>query len=364
MPLEVGADHRGLHREGLAQRAGEAEPGVGGVHHEVARGEDLRDVLAVAEDVHGFTDAAPEGAVAQGEHARGRGAHEEQPRVGGGVADARHGLEHVVVAAPGADAHLGDEGVLRTQAQLGADAPAVHPGMEAAEVRPRVDDVDLRGGHSRRDEPALDGLADRDDRGHPRRGVAEAVPAVERKAHAAIEDEDRDPDREAGQEGQRPRAPLLAVHDLDLVLADEPGQRPRGAEVDAVPHRHRRVLDVGGGARPAPVLVRARRHHHVVAAPGEPQREIAELDGRAGEVVRLRIELEDVHTRLTRLRSAPAAHRARKNSVTAATTWSTSASVWPAEIGSVKISVTMRSVRGSGGGLNGSTAGCWWLGTG
>ncbi len=107
-----------------------------------------------------------------------------------------------------------------------------------------------------------------------------------------------------------------------------------------------------------------RRHHHVMAAPGQPQGEVAELDGRAGEVVRLRIELEDVHARLTRARSAPAAQRARKNSRTAATTSSTSASVWPAEIGSVRISFTIRSVRGRAGGLNCSTAGCWWLATG
>src|SRR6266850_1206368 len=364
MPLEIGADHRCLDREGLAERTGEAEAGVGGVHHQVARGQDLGDVLAVTEDVHGLADAAPEGPVAQGEHTRRRGAHEEQARVRQRVADARHRLEHVVVAPPGADADLGDEGMLRAQAELRPDAPAVHPGVEAPEVRPRVDDLDLLGGDAGPDEPALDGLADRHHRGHLLRGVAEAVPAVEREAHPAIEDEDRDPHRESGEHGQGPGASLLAVYDLDLVLADEPGERPRGGKIDAAPHRDRRVLDVGGGARAAPVLVRARRHYHVVAAPGQPQREIAELDGRAGEEVRLRIELENVHARLTRSRSAPAAHRTRKNSLTAAMTSSTSASVWPAEIGSVRISFTMRSVRGRAGGSNDSTAGCWWLATG
>ena len=94
-----------------------------------------------------------------------------------------------------------------------------------------------------------------------------------------------------------------------------------------------------------------RGDHDVVAAAGQPQRELAELDGRAGEEVRLRIELENVHARLTRSRSAPAAHRAPKNSLTAAMTASISASVWPAEIGSVRISFTIRSVLGQGGRL-------------
>ena len=182
--LEVGADHRRLHREGLAQRAGEAEPGVGCVDDEVAARPGSR---GCPRDARGRARTR-RCRVAQAwsrmdDDAGGRSAHEEQPRVRQRRGSTRTiDVEHVVVAAPGADADLGDERVLRPQAELLADAPAVHAGMEATEVGPRVDHLDLLRGHAGADEPPLDGLAHRDDRGHPLRGVAEAVPAVERES--------------------------------------------------------------------------------------------------------------------------------------------------------------------------------------
>ncbi len=54
----------------------------------------------------------------------------------------------------------------------------------------------------------------------------------------------------------------------------------------------------------------------------------------------------------------------QKNALTAAAIVSISASVWPAEIGSVRISSTSRSVTGSTGGAKRSTAGWRWLATG
>src|SRR5207249_8005800 len=54
--LEVGADDGRADGERLAQRPGEAEPGVRGVHRHVARLEDLGNVLSVEEDAHAVAD--------------------------------------------------------------------------------------------------------------------------------------------------------------------------------------------------------------------------------------------------------------------------------------------------------------------
>jgi hypothetical protein len=45
--LDLGADDGRLHGESFAQRAGEAEPLVGGVHAHVARRENLRNIVTV-----------------------------------------------------------------------------------------------------------------------------------------------------------------------------------------------------------------------------------------------------------------------------------------------------------------------------
>src|SRR5207244_8281790 len=87
----------------------------------------------------------------------------------------------------------------------------------------------------------------------------------------------------------------------------------------------------------------------------EAEDQLAESDRRPGEVVFLRVELQDPK----RLR-----HQAPKNFRTAATTVSISPSVWFADIGSVRISWTSRSVRGKTGGLKRATAGCRWVGAG
>src|SRR5439155_1486074 len=112
------------------------------------------------------------------------------------------------------------------------------------------------------------------------------------------------------------------VDDLDLLrrdaLADEP-LLDRGAHGDDRGHSPRRDGHVGTTRR-------------------EAQDQLAELDRRAREIVLLRVELQDPK----RLR-----HQAPKNFRTAATTVSISASAWLADIGSVRISWTSRSVRGS-----------------
>src|SRR3989454_12753435 len=79
--LEVGADDGCPDGERLAQRPGEAEPGVRGVHRHVARLEDLGNVLAVEEDAHPVTDLARRRLVVEDLRLRLVGADEEEPRV-------------------------------------------------------------------------------------------------------------------------------------------------------------------------------------------------------------------------------------------------------------------------------------------
>ena len=94
---------------------------------------------------------------------------------------------------------------------------AVHAGMEALEIGARVDHLDLVGGHAGGDQPALDGLADGHDGGDAPVRVAEAVPAVEREADPAVEDEHGRAHEEPGEQGERARPALVAVDDLDAL---------------------------------------------------------------------------------------------------------------------------------------------------
>ena len=305
----------------------------------------------MAEDGHHALEPAGPRLLQQDADAGRRGAHEQQPRMGRLPVNARHGVEHVVVAAPGADAHLGDQGVLGPEAERATDAAAVHLGMEAPEVGAGVDDLDLRGRDPGGNEPPPDGLAHGDDGGHPARGIPEAVPAVQGEADAAVEDKHGDPHQQSREERQRARLALVAVHDLGPLGPEETGERPHTAEIQRMPHGQRHVRDARGPTLLRPERARPRRHHHLMPARVEPPRELPQLDGGSREVVSLGVELQN-------------AHQPPKNWRTAATTSSTSASVCPAEIGSVRISVTIRSVRSSAGALRCSTAGCLWQGTG
>ena len=66
-----------------------------------------------------------------------------------------------------------------------------------------------------RDETPLDRFAYRDNRGDSTSGVTEAIEPGERKAHAAVQDQDRDLHEQAGQQRERSRLSLLGVDDLD-----------------------------------------------------------------------------------------------------------------------------------------------------
>src|SRR2546427_218497 len=154
---------------------------------------------------------------------------------------------------------------------------------------------------------------------------------------------------------ERPRPALLGVDDLDPARPEDPHERLDRAHVHLGGHRQRDVGDRGRAHLLDPDLARPRRDGDVVAVRLETQDQLAELDRRAREVVFLRVDFQDTE----RLR-----HQAPKNSRTAAPTASISASLWFADIGSVRISWTSRSVRGSVGGLRCATAGCRWAGTG
>ena len=222
-----------LARERLADRAGDAEPRVGGVDDERRRRRRIcRDVVAMAEREHAPVDAArarPLGdARRRGAAARPRRAAARAARAGVHVAPSRRARRP---AAPGAHADLGDERVLGGQAELArGSAPPSTPGWKRVEVGAGVDDLDLVGGHAGGDEPALDRLAHGDDRVHAAARVAErgcsgrAGSCTPRLRTSSA----RAPD-EAGEQRERAGAALVRVRDLDALAGGSagPAARPR-----------------------------------------------------------------------------------------------------------------------------------------
>ena len=227
--------------------------------------------------------------------------------------------------------------------------------MELRGVRPRIDDLDLVGVDALLHEALLDRFADRDDGRDASGRVAETVERIEPEADAAVQDQDREPHEQARNHRERAGLALLRVHDLDAVTPDQARQARRGPEIDLRSHRNRVVPHAGGAHLGRPDLARARRDGDVVAVRRESGHQVTELDRGPGEVILLGVELEDPE----RVVAQPA-----KNSRTRRATSSISASVWPADIGSVRISSTTRSVTGSGGGARCSIAGCRCPGTG
>jgi len=225
--------------------------------------------------------------------------------------------------------------------------------MEPLDVGARVDHRDLVRGHAGRDEVALDRLTHGDDRVHAPTRIPEAARPGHPEADATVQDEARARPQEPGQQCQGARPPLVRVRHLDVAGADQPRDTKRRADVPGAPHGDRDVGHAGRAEPLGPERIRRRRHGDGVAARGEAGRQVAQLDRRAGEVIRFRVQLED-----------PERYHAPKNARTAVTTRSISPSAWSAEIGSERISSTSRSVRGSGGGAKRSTAAWRWVGTG
>src|SRR5438094_8132633 len=120
----------------------------------------------------------------------------------------------------------------------------------------------LAGGDAAGDEAALDRLADGHDRLHASRGIADTPDPGHRKAHAAVEDEQRAAAHEAGEEGQRSRTTFMGVSDLDAMAPDDARQPPRRARVPRPRHRHGDGLDAAGAAASGPPAtgVRCQRH--------------------------------------------------------------------------------------------------------
>ena len=287
---------------------------------------------------------------------RRRRADEEQPRPRPACGDGAHGREHLFPPSPGADADLGDEQIVAGETELAADGRAVDAGMKAIEVGAGVNDLDLLWRDAAGDEAALDRVTHGHDRLDAAGRIADAPQTRHRKADTAVEHEPRAATHQSRQQRQRARAPLVGVRDLDAAARDHARQTPRRAGVPRASHRHRHVLDAERAAALGPHVARRRGKGHVMAARRQAGREVTQLDRGAGEEVSLGVELQDAQ-------GAPG-HQAPKNALTAIATVSISASVWPAEIGSVRISSTSRSVWGSGAGAKCSTAGWRCPGTG
>src|SRR5262249_59210491 len=110
---------------------------------EIAPRQDLRDVVTVADDEDDVTDLTPPRLVHQAHDARRRSPDEQQPTMRSDAMHTSHGVEHIVVAAPGTDADLCDQHVTGLEAELTTDSAPIDVGMKATEVGARVDDLDL-----------------------------------------------------------------------------------------------------------------------------------------------------------------------------------------------------------------------------
>src|SRR5215471_4746711 len=180
------------------------------------------------------------------------------------------------------------------------------------------------------------------------RGVAELAQAIEGEAHPTVQHDRRDSREEARHEGEGPRATLLSVDDLYAMSAQDTDERRHRRDVELGAHGHGIVGHTRRRALLRPAAAIPGRHHHVMTPPLEASCQLEELHGGAGEVVALRVQLED---------SERQGHFVKK-ARTAATTSSISDSVWPADMGRVRICLMIRSVCSRGGGLRYSTAGC------
>ena len=199
----------------------------------------------MAEHEHAAVEPTLARVVAElGDARRGR-PYEEQARARDGRRNVRHRVEHVTPAAPRADADLGDEKVLGGEAELASDRLAVEAGVEALDVGPRVDHLDLLGRHARRHEIALDRFADRHDRVHAPAGVPDPPRPRHVEADAAVQDQARPRAHESGEQGQGAGTPLVSVGHLDVAGADHLRDPPRRAHVPGAPHGNRRVTDAG-----------------------------------------------------------------------------------------------------------------------
>jgi hypothetical protein len=221
--------------------------------------------------------------------ARRRCADEEQARARGGRRDFRHRVEHVAPAAPRAHANLGHEEVLGGEAELSPDRLTVEARVKALQVGAGIDHLDLLGRHARRHEIALDRFADRDDRVHAPAGVPDPPRPRHAKADAAVQDQPRPGAHEPGEQGQGAGASLVGVGHLDVTGADHLRDPPCGAHVPGALHGDGRVADARRAHPLGPYLARRRRDRDRVAARGQADREVAQLDRGTGEVIRFGI---------------------------------------------------------------------------
>jgi hypothetical protein len=293
--FDVGRDHRSLHRESLSECPRDSEAGIGGVHADVAGGQDLGDVGTMAQ--HGdVSGQAPGGRlVAQDRFLFRVGADEQEPGPWDRRHHGRHRVQHVVVALPAPNPDLGDEVVVAGQAELTTKADPIDTGMEFGGIGGRVDHRDLVGRDALRHQAPLDRFRNGHDRRHARRRIAQPVERIEGKAHAAIQDQRGDLDEQPGHQRERAGPTLVTVNDLDVVTADDVDQGGDRPQIDLGAHRHRVVRQPRPPALLRPLGRRPRGDGDMMAPGSQTRRQVGQLNGRACEIVRLRIDLQNVH---------------------------------------------------------------------
>ena len=202
------------------------------------------------------------------------------------------GVDQLFPSLPVANADLRDEEAIVRDSFSRRNARASHFADRTAR-RPyrRRPPRPFRRQPSAGDDHFLDLLADRDDAIDPLRAVLAAIPDVERKRDAAIDDERADRLRARRRQRKRMRDPFVHVDDVGPLVADEPAQRRACCDVELVPHRQTGEFDAA--------LLRFRREHRigpaddrdVVSTLAQTGRRLKHLMDRTGVEL---VELEDL----------------------------------------------------------------------
>ena len=207
------------------------------------------------------------------------------------VRQRRGRIDQLLPTFPVAHADLRDEEAIIGDGLLAPERARIPlRGIEAVDVGAGVDDDDLlRRQAAALDDDAADLFADGDDAIDAARAELGAIPAVERKRHAAIGHERAGGLRQRGHERQRVRDALVHVHDVGA--AQQAPQPARADHVERVAHRQRleahAVLRGFGRERGTGTA----DDRHVVPALAQPGGGLKHLMHRAGVEL---IELEDL----------------------------------------------------------------------
>ena len=151
----------------------------------------------------------------------------------------RHGFDQLLPTFPVANADLADEELVLGDVLLGAERPAVPlRRIKFVDVRSGVnDDHFLRRQLPRGDHHLPDFLAYGDDSIDTSRAELRAIPNVERKRNAAIDDESADRSAPRRRERERMCDAFVHVNDIRSFLANQPPQLTNAYEVELMSQR-------------------------------------------------------------------------------------------------------------------------------